>query len=207
MPGAAPPNGADATVDVVGHVAIKLLHFWENGWEFWFAQANFFFPQCGNHSGLDQVLYDHCLVFLSASITSAIRDLACRLHTRVVDNPYKQLEVKLTACYSKSPEPKGVQTFQPARLYCRGCCPLALIDQMLALLPCEIVPNCLFLAVFLCCLLFFLFFSPSFPPGSSVLGVRFSLCLSSWLLLLNLLSDTIFCFSLLVTSDYCLPVC
>jgi hypothetical protein len=80
-------------------------------------------------------------------VLQSIRELARRVRTGVVDDPYEQLEEKLTVSYQKSPWQRTFELLDMQDLCDRR--PSVLMDAMLALLPDDIEPNRLFLALFL----------------------------------------------------------
>jgi hypothetical protein len=65
----------------------------------------------------------------------------------VIDDPYEQLEEKLTASYQKSPWQRTFELLDMPDLADRR--PSVLMDAMMALLPDDVEPNRLFLALFL----------------------------------------------------------
>ncbi len=88
------------------------------GSRFWFAQTDSIFAalHCAKcHK------YDYCLAHPPSSIISTFEELSCYIRTGAVDDPWKQLEAKLSSSY-----------------------------QMLGLLPHDVIPNRLFLVQFLC---------------------------------------------------------
>jgi hypothetical protein len=129
----------------VGHVAVRLPDFWEQDPEFWFMQADSIFRSAGVTRSLTK--YDHCLARLPASVVPAIRDLALRVRTGVVDDPYGELEAKLTSSFQKGPWQRAFALLDLPDLGDRR--PSVLMDQMLALLPSGEVPGRIFLALFL----------------------------------------------------------
>jgi hypothetical protein len=78
----------------------------------------------------------------------SVCELARCVRTGVVDNPYEQLEEKLTISFQKSPWQRTFELLDMPDLGDRR--PSVLIDAMLALLPDDVEPNRLFLALFLC---------------------------------------------------------
>jgi hypothetical protein len=84
---------------------------------------------------------------LPCKVLVSVKELARRVRTGAVDDPYEQLEAKLTASYQKSPWQKMFELLDMPDLGDRR--PSALLDTMLALLPEDVPPNRLFLALFL----------------------------------------------------------
>jgi hypothetical protein len=80
----------------------------------------------------------------------SVRELACRVRAGEVDDPYEQLEDKLTASFQKSPWQKTFELLDMPDLGNRR--PSVLMDAMLALLPDDVQPIRLFLALYLRCL-------------------------------------------------------
>jgi hypothetical protein len=131
------PGGAAGGV---GHLAVKLPAFWTNEPELWFMQAESVFRHAKIKSSLKK--YDYVL-----QVLMTVKELARRVRTGAVDDPYEQLEAKLTASYQKSPWQKTFELLDMPDLGDRR--PSALMDAMLALLPEDVPPNRLFLALFL----------------------------------------------------------
>jgi hypothetical protein len=77
----------------------------------------------------------------------SVKELARCVRTGAVDDPYEQLEAKLTASFQKSPSQKTFELLDMPDLGDRRVS--ALMDAMLALLPEDVPPNRLFLALFL----------------------------------------------------------
>jgi hypothetical protein len=129
----------------VGHVAVKLPAFWTTEPELWFLQAESVFRQAKVKCSLTK--YDYVLQQLPCEVLVSVKELARRVRTGVVDDPYEQLEAKLTASFQKSPWQKTFELLDMPDLGDRR--PSALMDAMLALLPEDVPPNRLFLALFL----------------------------------------------------------
>jgi hypothetical protein len=108
----------------VGHVAVKLPSFWANEPELWFLQAESVFRQAKIKSSLTK--YDYVLQQLPCEVLMSVKELAPRVRTGVVDDPYEQLESKLTASYQKSPWQKTFELLDMPDLGDRR--PSALID-------------------------------------------------------------------------------
>jgi hypothetical protein len=81
------------------------------------------------------------------SVSVSVRELAHRVRAGEVDDPYEQLEDKLTVSFQKSPWQKTFKLLDMPDLGHR--CPSVVMDAMLALLPDDVQPNRLFLALFL----------------------------------------------------------
>jgi hypothetical protein len=136
------PGGAGGGV---GHLAVKLPAFWTNEPELWFMQAESVFRQAKIKSSLTK--YDYVLQQLPCEVLMTVKELARRVSTGAVDDPYEQLEAKLMASYQKSSWQKTFELLDMPDLGDRR--PSALMDAMLALLPVDVPPNRLFLALFL----------------------------------------------------------
>jgi hypothetical protein len=128
-------------------MAVKLPDFWPGDPELWFTQADFMIRRAGIKCSLTK--YDYALQKLPVpcEVLQSVRELACRVRAGVVDDPYEQLEEKLTASYQKSPWQRTFELLNMPDLGDRR--PSVLIDAMLALLPDDVEPNRLFLALFL----------------------------------------------------------
>jgi hypothetical protein len=129
----------------VSHMAVKLPDFWLGDPELWFTQADSMFRRAGIKCSLTK--YDYALQKLPCEVLQSVRDLARRVRTGVVDDPFEQLEEKLTASYQKSPWQRTFELLDMPDLGDRR--PSVLMDAMLALLPDDVEPNRLFLALFL----------------------------------------------------------
>jgi hypothetical protein len=77
----------------------------------------------------------------------SVKELARRVSTGEVDDPYEQLEAKLTASYQQSPWQLAFDLLDMPDLGDRR--PSVLMDTMLAALPDDCTPNRLFGALFL----------------------------------------------------------
>jgi hypothetical protein len=129
----------------VSHVSVKLPDFWLADPEMWFTQADSIFRRAGIKTSLTK--YDYAMQKLPCDVLQSVRELARRVRTGVVDDPYEQLEEKLTASYQKSPWQRTFELLDMPDLGDRR--PSVLMDAMLALLPDDVQPNRLFLALFL----------------------------------------------------------
>jgi hypothetical protein len=134
-----------STAGGISHMAVKLPAFWANEPELWFMQAESAFRQSKIKSSLTK--YDYVLQQLPCEVLVSVKELARRVRTGAVEDPYEQLEAKLTASYQKSPWQKTFELLDMPDLGDRR--PSALMDAMLALLPEDVPPNRLFLALFL----------------------------------------------------------
>jgi hypothetical protein len=141
----APQFTPAAASTAVGHVAVKLPAFWTSEPELWFLQAESVFRQAKVKCSLTK--YDYVLQQLPCEVLVSVKELARRVRTGLVDDPYEQLEAKLTASFQKSPWQKTFELLDMPDLGDRR--PSALMDAMLALLPEDVPPNRLFLALFL----------------------------------------------------------
>ena len=130
----------------VSHVAVKLPDFYMADPEMWFTQADSMFRRARITESLTK--YDYALQKLPCEVLTSVRELARRVRTGAVDDPYEQLEAKLTASYQKSPWQRTFELLDMPDLGDRR--PSVLMDAMLALLPDDVEPNRLFLALFLC---------------------------------------------------------
>jgi hypothetical protein len=129
----------------VSHMAVKLPDFWLVGPELWCTQADSLFRRANIKCSLTK--YDYCLQKLPCEVLQSVCELARRVRTGVIDDPYEQLEEKLTASYQKSPWQRTFELLDMPDLGDRQ--PSVLMDAMLALLPEDVEPNRLFLALFL----------------------------------------------------------
>jgi hypothetical protein len=78
----------------------------------------------------------------------SVKEPARRVCTGEIDDPYEQLEAKLTASYQRSPWQLAFDLLDMPDLGDRR--PSVLMDTMLASLPDDCQPNRLFMALFLC---------------------------------------------------------
>jgi hypothetical protein len=132
----------------VNHVSVKLAEFYLSDPEMWFTQADSMFRRANITCSLTK--YDYTIQKLPCDVLVSVRELARRVRAGEVDDPYEQLEDKLTASFHKSTWQK---TFELLDMLDLGDCrPSVLMDAMLALLPDDVQPNRLFLALFLRCL-------------------------------------------------------
>jgi hypothetical protein len=129
----------------VSAMAVKLPDFWLADPEMWFTQADSMFRRANIKCSLTK--YDYCLQKLPCDVLLSVRELARRVRTGVVDDPYEQLEEKLTASFQKSPWQRTFELLDMPDLGDRR--PSVMMDAMLALLPDDVEPNRLFLALFL----------------------------------------------------------
>jgi hypothetical protein len=129
----------------VSHVAVKLPDFYMADPEMWFTQADSMFRRANIRDSLTK--YDYALQRLPCEVLTSVRELARRVRTGVVDDPYGELEAKLTASFQKSPWQRTFELLDMPDLGDRR--PSVLMDAMLALLPDDVEPNRLFLALFL----------------------------------------------------------
>jgi hypothetical protein len=81
----------------VSAMAVKLLDFLLVNPELCFTQADLLFRRANIKCSLTK--YDYCLQKLPCEVLQSICELARRVRTGVVDDPYEQLEEKLTASY------------------------------------------------------------------------------------------------------------
>jgi hypothetical protein len=77
----------------------------------------------------------------------SVKELARRVRTGEVDDPYERLEAKLTASYQRSPWQLAFDLLDMPDLCDRRSS--VLMDTMLASLPDDCQPNCVFMALFL----------------------------------------------------------
>jgi hypothetical protein len=131
-----------STVSAIG---VKLPEFWMADPEMWFTQADSVFRRAGIKNSLTK--YDYAMQKLPCEVLQSVRELARRIRTGAVEDPYEQLEEKLTASYQKSPWQRTFELLDLPELGDRR--PSVLMDQMLALLPDDVQPNRLFLALFI----------------------------------------------------------
>jgi hypothetical protein len=119
-------------------MAVKLPDFWLADPELWFTQEDSMFRRANIKCSLTK--YDYCLQKLPYEVLQSVR-------AGVVDDPYEQLEEKLTSSFQKSPWERTFELLDMPDL--GDCRPLVLMDAMLALQPDDVEPNRLFLALFL----------------------------------------------------------
>jgi hypothetical protein len=131
--------------DAVNHIAVKLPEFWTKEPEVWFMQAETNFRRAKITCSLTK--YDYVLQRLPMAVLVSVKELARRVHTGEVDDPYEQLEKKLTASYQRSPWQLTFDLLVMPDLGDRR--PSVLMDTMLASLPDDCLPDRLFLALFL----------------------------------------------------------
>jgi hypothetical protein len=129
----------------VNHVSVKLAKFYLSDPEIWFTQADSMFRRANIKCSLTK--YDYAIQKLPYDVLVSVRELARRVRAGEVDDPYEQLEDKLTASFQKSPWQKTFKLLDILDLGDRR--PSVLMDAMLALLPDNVQPNRLFLALFL----------------------------------------------------------
>jgi hypothetical protein len=130
----------------VNHVAVKLPEFWTKEPELWFMQAETSFRRAKITCSLTK--YDYVLQQLPMDVLVSVKELARRVRTGKVDDPYEQLETKLTASYQQSPWQLAFDLLDMPDLGDRR--QSVLMDTMLASLPDDCQPNRLFMALFLC---------------------------------------------------------
>jgi hypothetical protein len=111
----------------------------------WFTQADSMFRRANIKCSLTK--YDYAIQKLPCDVLVSVRELARRVRAGEVDDPYEQLEDKLTASFQKSPWQRTFVLLDMPDL--GDCRPSVLMDAMLALLPEDVQPNRLFLALFL----------------------------------------------------------
>jgi hypothetical protein len=129
----------------VSSISVKLPDFWLSDPEMWFTQADSIFRRANIKNSLTK--YDYALQKLPCEVLLSVRKLALRVRTGAVEDPYEQLEEKLTASFQKSPWQRTFELLDMPELGDRR--PSVLMDAMLALLPEDVPPNRLFLALFL----------------------------------------------------------
>jgi hypothetical protein len=91
--------------------------------------------------------YDYVLQRLPMDVLLSVKELACRVRTGEVDDPYEQLEKKLTASYQRSPWQLTFDLLDMPDLGDRRLS--VLMDTMLVSLPDDCRLDRLFLALFL----------------------------------------------------------
>jgi hypothetical protein len=121
----------------VASISVKLPDFWLSDPEMWFTQADSIFRRANIKSSLTK--YDYALQKLSCEVLLSVRELALRVCTGSVEDPYEQLEEKLTASYQKSPWQRTFELLDMPELGDRR--PSVFMDTMLALLPEDVPPN------------------------------------------------------------------
>jgi hypothetical protein len=84
----------------VNHVAVKLHDFWSKEPELWFMQAETTFRRAKITCSLTK--YDYVLQRLPVDVLVSVKELARRVCTGEVDDPYEQLEKKLTTSWRRS---------------------------------------------------------------------------------------------------------
>jgi hypothetical protein len=131
-----------ATVSAIG---VKLPEFWMADPEMWITQANSVFRRAGIKNSLTK--YNYAMQKLPCEVLQSVRELSRRIQTGAVEDPYEQLDEKLTTSYQKSPWQRTFELLDLPDLGDRR--PSVLIDQMLALLPDDVQPNRLFMALFI----------------------------------------------------------
>jgi hypothetical protein len=129
----------------VNHIAVKLPEFWTKELELWFMQAETTFRRA--KITCSHTKYDYVLQRLPMDVLVSLKELACRVCTGEVDDPYEQLETKLTASYQRSLWQLTFDLLDMPDLGDRR--PSVLMDNMLASLPYDCRPDPLFLALFL----------------------------------------------------------
>jgi hypothetical protein len=129
----------------VNNIAVKLPEFWTKELILWFMQAETTFRRAKIMCSLTK--YDYVLQQLPMDVLVSVKELARRVRTGEVDDPYELLEKKLTASYQRSPWQLTFDLLDMPDLGDRR--PLVLMDTMLASLPDDCRPNRLFLALFL----------------------------------------------------------
>jgi hypothetical protein len=129
----------------VNHIAVKLPEFWTKEPKLWFMQAETNFRRAKITCSLTK--YDYVLQRLPMDVLVSVKELARRVRTGEVDDPYEQLEKKLTASYQRLPWQLTFDLLDMPDLGNRR--PSVLMDTMLASLPDDCLRDCLFLALFL----------------------------------------------------------
>jgi hypothetical protein len=115
----------------VNHVAVKLSDFWTKELELWFMQAETTF-RCANIMCI-LTKYDYMLQRLPMDVLVSVKELARRVRTGEVDDPYEQLEMKLIASYQRLPWQLSFNLLDMPDLGDRRLS--VLMDTMLASLP------------------------------------------------------------------------
>jgi hypothetical protein len=128
----------------VNHIAVKLPDFWTKEPELWFMQAETTFRRANITCSLTK--YDFVLQRLPMDVLVSVKELARRIRTGEVDDPYERLEGKLTTSYQQSPWQLAFDLLDMPVVDRR---PSVLMDTMLAALPDDCQPNRLFMALFL----------------------------------------------------------
>jgi hypothetical protein len=85
----------------VNHITVKLPEFWTMEPDLWFMQAETTFRRAKITCSLTK--YDYVLQRLPMDVLVSVKELARRVRTGGVDDPYEQLEKKLTASYQWLP--------------------------------------------------------------------------------------------------------
>jgi hypothetical protein len=129
----------------VSSISVKLPDFWLSDPEMWFTQADSIFRRANIKSSLTK--YDYALQKLLCDVLLTVHELALRVCTGSIEDPYEQLEEKLTASFQKSPWQRTFELLDMPEL--GDSRPSVLMDAMLALLLEDVPPNRLFLALFL----------------------------------------------------------
>jgi hypothetical protein len=129
----------------VNHIAVKLPEFWTKEPELLFMQAEMTFRHAKITCSLTK--YDYVLQRLPMDVLVSVKELARRVRTGEIDDPYEQLERKLTASYQRSPWQLTFDLLDMLDLGDRR--PSVLMDTMLASLPDDCRPDRLFLVLFL----------------------------------------------------------
>jgi hypothetical protein len=126
-------------------ISVKLPDFWTKEPELWFTQAESNFRRAKITCSLTK--YDYVLQRLPMEVLVSVKNLAWRVRTGEVTDPYEQLEAKLTASYQRSPWQLAFDLLDMPDLGDQR--PSVLMDSMLASLPEDCRPDRLFLVLFL----------------------------------------------------------
>jgi hypothetical protein len=129
----------------VNHIAVKLPNFWTKEPELWFMQAETTFRRANIKCSL--TMYDYMLQRLPMDVLVSVKELGLRVRTGEIDDPYERLEAKLTASYQGLPWQLTFDLLDRPDLGDRRLS--VLMDNMLASLPDDCQPNCLFMVLFL----------------------------------------------------------
>jgi hypothetical protein len=119
----------------VNHIAVKLPDFWTKEPELWFMEAETTF-RCANIT-CSLTKYDYVLQRLPMDVLVSVKELARRVRAGEIDDPYGQ----------RSPWQHAFDLLDMPHLGDRRLS--VLLDTMLASLPDDCQPNCLFMAKFL----------------------------------------------------------
>ena len=134
----------ETPTEFVAKVSVKLPDFWTEDPDLWFLHAEAAFRNA--QITQSKTKFDHIIQKLPQKIMVSVRSLIMG-SAASLETPYEDLKAKLVSSYTLSCWQKVSKLIHHSGLGDRS--PTALMDAMLALLPEDEKPGCLFLGLFL----------------------------------------------------------